>query len=125
MLNRFRKATDTFLELFVYYIVLISFCAVAFSHTEDTSLLTGYYWATITATTIGYGDVTPHSTGGKILSILLANTSVFILGPLIIARILDHLADKKDHFAHEEQEQIKQQLQRIETMLTTSTRGKE
>lgn len=44
------------------------------------SILTGVYWAVVTITTVGYGDVAPVTAGGRFLSVL-----VMLLGYAIIA----------------------------------------
>lgn len=117
MLRRFRKATDTLLELFLYYAVMMTVSAIIFSIAEDVPLTTAFYWAGITATTTGYGDISPHTVVGRIVSVALANAAVFILGPLIIARMLESLVDNPHHFSHEEQEKIKSSLERLEKLL--------
>ena len=45
-----------------------------------TSIPTSVYWAVVTLTTVGYGDIAPHTPGGKALA-----TVVMILGYSIIA----------------------------------------
>lgn len=45
-----------------------------------TSMPTGIYWAMVTLTTIGYGDITPVTTSGRILA-----TIVMVLGYGVIA----------------------------------------
>jgi voltage-gated potassium channel len=44
------------------------------------SIPTGIYWAVVTMTTVGYGDVVPVTTAGRFLSVLL-----MLLGYSIIA----------------------------------------
>lgn len=44
------------------------------------SVLSGIYWAVVTMTTVGYGDVTPVTVGGRFLAVL-----VMLLGYSIIA----------------------------------------
>ncbi|MFG1172405.1 ion transporter [Erwiniaceae bacterium CAU 1747] len=45
-----------------------------------TSLPVSVYWATVTLTTVGYGDITPHTAPGRILS-----TVLILLGYSLIA----------------------------------------
>ncbi len=45
-----------------------------------TSIPRGIYWAIVTLTTVGYGDVTPHTTVGHIIA-----TAVMILGYGVLA----------------------------------------
>jgi voltage-gated potassium channel len=47
---------------------------------EFKSIPTGIYWAVVTITTVGYGDVTPVTTGGRFLAVI-----VMLLGYSIIA----------------------------------------
>lgn len=44
-----------------------------------TSIPTSMYWAIVTLTTVGYGDITPHTTLGQILSALVMVTGYSII----------------------------------------------
>jgi voltage-gated potassium channel len=68
-------------------------------------------------TTVGYGDISPHTLPGKILSVILANISIFVLAPLVVVRLLEYVVDDRDKLTHEEQEIILSTLTRIETRL--------
>jgi len=50
------------------------------THNGFTSIPLGVYWAIVTLTTVGYGDITPHTVGGRFLASI-----VMILGYGIIA----------------------------------------
>jgi len=54
--------------------------ATLFSVTQHVSIGTGIYWAVTTATTVGYGDVTPHNTAGRIVAVGVMLTTIPILG---------------------------------------------
>jgi voltage-gated potassium channel len=42
--------------------------AALFALTQDLPFTTGLYWAVTTATTVGYGDVTPHNGVGRLIA---------------------------------------------------------
>jgi voltage-gated potassium channel len=50
-----------------------------FAATEHVSFGTGLYWAVVTASTVGYGDVTPHNTAGRIVSVAVILTAIPLL----------------------------------------------
>jgi hypothetical protein len=56
--------------------VIITVGTVGFMITEGLSLSDALYFSIVTVTTVGYGDISPVSSSGKILSILLIITGV-------------------------------------------------
>lgn len=50
--------------------------AVWFAAVEHLSLTTGLYWSVTTATTVGYGDVTPHTHLGRFIAVLVMLTVI-------------------------------------------------
>jgi voltage-gated potassium channel len=70
------------------YAIVLAFIGVfgggvAFAHFEDISLFDGVYWANTTINTVGYGDVSAQTDGGKLLSMVLQWTGNVILALLI------------------------------------------
>jgi voltage-gated potassium channel len=61
----------------VVAVVLIG--AGLFALAEDLPFTTGLYWAVTTATTVGYGDVTPHNPIGKLIASLVMLTTIPML----------------------------------------------
>lgn len=53
--------------------------AGAFAATQDLPYTTGLYWAITTATTVGYGDVTPHNGAGRVIAALVMLTTIPLL----------------------------------------------
>lgn len=51
----------------------------AFAFTQHLPLATGLYWSVTTATTVGYGDVTPHDTAGRIVAAAVMLTCIPLL----------------------------------------------
>ena len=70
-----------------------------------------------TATSTGYGDISPKTTGGRVLALALMHISIFGVAPMIIVRLIDRLNENRDAFTHEEQEAILARLDRIETLI--------
>jgi len=58
-------------------VVLIG--AGLFALAESLPFTTGLYWAVTTATTVGYGDVTPHNPIGRLLASLVMLTTIPML----------------------------------------------
>jgi voltage-gated potassium channel len=61
----------------VVAIVLIG--AGLFALAEDLPFTTGLYWAVTTATTVGYGDITPHNPVGRLIASLFMLTTIPLL----------------------------------------------
>lgn len=53
---------------------------VGFAIAEHLSLWIGMYWSVTTATTVGYGDVTPHTTAGHLIAVVVMLTTIPLLG---------------------------------------------
>lgn len=52
---------------------------MAFALTDHLPVPTGLYWAVTTATTVGYGDVTPHNTAARIVASAVMLTCIPLL----------------------------------------------
>lgn len=110
-------ATDTLKELAFYYIVLLTLAALAFMLIEKHDFATSLYWAGTTATSTGYGDVSPKTTAGQVLAVVLMHLSIFVVAPMIVVRLIDRLNEDRDAFTHEEQVHILEGIARIEERL--------
>jgi len=66
-------------------ILLVSACGcvlgggAAFAATQAKPFTTGVYWAVTTATTVGYGDVTPANGAGRVIAILVMLSTIPML----------------------------------------------
>ena len=54
--------------------------AVFYHIVEKLTWLNSFYFCTITLTTVGYGDITPHTNAGKLFTIFYVIVGVGILG---------------------------------------------
>lgn len=117
MVKGMRAATDTLRELAVIYVILLLIAAGLFMVLEEQPFLDSLYWAGTTATSTGYGDLTPHTLGGRLLSLVVMHASIFLVAPMIIVRLIDRLNEDRDAFTHEEQMELLARLERIEALL--------
>jgi voltage-gated potassium channel len=60
--------------------VIVLVGAVLFSLTNSVSYGVALYWAITTATTVGYCDVTPHNTAGRVIAAGVMLTTIPIVG---------------------------------------------
>lgn len=51
-----------------------------FAVTQHLPVTTGWYWAITTATTVGYGDVTPKNASGRVVASVVMLTAIPMLG---------------------------------------------
>ena len=72
--------------VFVFTVLLIAVIAGSLMYVIEgeengyTSIPKGIYWAVVTMTTVGYGDLAPHTNAGQVLATIL-----MIMGYGIIA----------------------------------------
>lgn len=116
-MHNLRAATDTLKELAAIYFTLLLSAAVAFMLFEGHPFLDSLYWAATTATSTGYGDISPKTLGGRVVAVLLMHASIFIIAPLIVVRLIERMTQDQNDFTHEEQERIIAALERVETRL--------
>jgi voltage-gated potassium channel len=116
-MNRLQAATDTLKELALAYLALLLLFTLLFMVLEGQPFVASLYWAGTTATSTGYGDVTPKTAAGQILSLVLMHVSIFGVAPMIVVRLIDRLNEDRDAFTHDEQVRILETLARIEAKL--------
>lgn len=86
-----------------------------------TSLGTAYWWAVVTVTTVGYGDIVPETTGGRLVATALMLTGLGLI-PTLTSVTVAVLIGKR---TRAQQDQLDRQgkehavaLERIEAQLT-------
>jgi len=65
--------------------VLVAAAAAVFSSVSGVSYWTGLYWAVSTATTVGYGDVSPHGGAARAVAVVFMLVAIPLLGALFSA----------------------------------------
>jgi voltage-gated potassium channel len=104
--------------LILAYLILIVVCGLIYSQVEqDVTFGDAVWWAVVTASTVGYGDISPESWQGRFLAALLISVMVLVVIPLITAHFASKLIVDRDAFQHEEQEELKNNLRRVKVLL--------
>ena len=111
------RATDSFREIIAYYLAILAVSAGLFAYFEDKTLLESLWWACVTALTIGYGDLYPVTTAGKLVAVFLMHAVPLFIIPLIVARLLLTVIEDHNQFSHDEQEIIKADIAAIKKAL--------
>ncbi|XP_076003217.1 potassium voltage-gated channel subfamily A member 10 [Genypterus blacodes] len=102
------KASMRELGLLVFFLFIgvilfssaIYFAEVDEPQTQFVSIPDGFWWAVVTMTTVGYGDMCPITMGGKMVGTLCA-----IAGVLTIALPVPVIVSNFNYFYHRETEQ--------------------
>jgi len=89
-LGRYRE-----LALVMTAVAIVFSGAGLFSLTQHISYGVALYWAITTATTVGYGDVTPHNTAGRLIAAgvmlttipIVAAVFALVAGAAVVARM--------------------------------------
>jgi voltage-gated potassium channel len=85
-------------------------------HKDFNSIGEGMWWAVQTVTTVGYGDVVPHSAGGRVIATLVMLTGIAFIS-LITASVTATLVEQGRRRRQGVEESVEAQLDRIGTRL--------
>ncbi|GAA2985499.1 potassium channel family protein [Lentilactobacillus parakefiri] len=85
-----------FIYLLSISLVILIFSSLIFASFEHDSLQNSLWWAISTATTVGYGDITPKTDGGKIVSAILMLGGIGFIG-LLTSTITDFFTSQDNH----------------------------
>lgn len=70
-------------RIFLVVFLVIFFGSLAFALVEkDKNLIGALWWAVVTVTTVGYGDITPTTVAGKIIGVIIMFLGIGLAGVL-------------------------------------------
>ncbi|MBQ7212847.1 MAG: ion transporter [Muribaculaceae bacterium] len=118
VINKQRVLLGTVLALAIFYVFVTAL--IMFNAEEQINPETGkylfptffdaFYWAACTVTTVGYGDLYPISTTGRVISIISAVIGIAIIAlpsGIITAGYINEIKErrKKGHHRHQDDEE--------------------
>ncbi|XP_005987742.1 potassium voltage-gated channel subfamily A member 10 [Latimeria chalumnae] len=124
ILGQTLKASMRELGLLIFFLfigVILFSSAVYFAEVDEpqsqfSSIPDGFWWAVVTMTTVGYGDMCPVTVGGKMVGTLCA-----IAGVLTIALPVPVIVSNFNYFYHRETENeekngLPEQIEKIQSL---------
>lgn len=96
--------------VFFYSIFTIGVSSWFFHQFEGWGWLDATYFSVITMTTIGYGDLVPHTPAGKIMTIFLG-----LNGIVILLTLFDHIRRIRSHRERPALRKLARSVQAIKT----------
>ncbi len=84
------------------YLAAVLAAATAVSVLEDWAFGDAVWWAFVTTTTTGYGDLSPATAAGRVIAVVTMFVGIVGIG-VIVGRIAAVVIRTRDDFTHEEQ----------------------
>ncbi|MBC7644429.1 MAG: two pore domain potassium channel family protein [Thermoleophilia bacterium] len=116
-------STRTIAAVGVATLLLVVFGGIAVTHADHdrfTSLFDGWWWAATTITTVGYGDIVPTSTAGRIIGLVLMFAGIALVSLLtasIAALLLSGDVEQEEQHLERRLDSIEQTLAEIQATL--------
>jgi len=86
---------------------------------HNGGFLDGIWWAIVTASTVGYGDIAPSTPFGRIIAIILMLTGIGLISTLA-GSITAYFVEQQ---SNEEMAEIRLRLKNIESLLSAQARS--
>lgn len=117
--GKLQKNAKKFLKIngFIYLVIICGIvlitAALTYSLAEGVSLSNSFWWAIVTASTVGYGDVAPRTLIGRIAAVTLMLVGIGFIGTLT-STITNYVTTEKDQKNEDKLDKILLKLDKIE-----------
>jgi voltage-gated potassium channel len=103
------------------FLIAVAAGVMALVEPQEGGFWTGLWWAVVTATTVGYGDITPETIPGRIVAMLLMLAGIGLVATLA-ASLASYFVSGPEQEQKEELDEIRDRLDRIEQLLLEQRR---
>ncbi|GFH43393.1 ion transporter [Lactococcus hodotermopsidis] len=103
--------TNGFIYLLYTSFALIFTSSIIYSNFEKIPFAQAVWWSIVTTTTVGYGDISPVTSIGKITAIILMLLGISIIG-MLSSTIVSFFNNEKDETA-----ELKEEIKNLNTKL--------
>ena len=119
--DRFRVfiRTNGMIYVVVITVAINVFGAIGIHLLEDMSIADSFWWAFVTTTTVGYGDISPETGAGKLLAAVLMLIGIGFIGMLtgtIATYFLGEGSKEKRSYKHQAINNIKEQIDNLDKL---------
>lgn len=114
-IKRFFK-TNGFIYLLIITVVIVFLGAEIYSVAENATYFNSLWWAVSTTTTVGYGDISPHTEVGRLTAVILMLLGIGLIGSVtstVTAFFVEEKSNTENDEIKRELADIKQELQMI------------
>jgi voltage-gated potassium channel len=123
----FRPSTLPYIALLVVLLVVLSGAMMSELGEEEVgSVGDGIWWALVTITTVGYGDITPDSPGARVLAGFVMGVGIgfyALLTATVAASFVGREARAEEQELRADMREISERLERIERSLDRADGG--
>ena len=81
------RQLDVYKKLMAAALGLVAVGTVVYRYIEDWSWVDSFYFSVITVTTVGFGDLTPTTDGGKLFTVFYIIMGISIIATFLNARL--------------------------------------